>query len=442
MAMPACVPTIFTLALVYATEIRMVSKRPTTKQANEQTNGILPVSARPAPTPTMLDSAIPRLKARAGNRLAKLTVMVDFDRSASSVTMRSSRAPKSSRASPNAARVALAGMLPLFLLLVERAQLVDDGPGRGVGGQVVVPGGFADAEDLADGRDSLGGLRRFAMPLGIVLHERHALALDGVGDDERGPAERGLGLVEGLVDLGQVVAVDLDDGPAEALPLGDERLEVEDLRDEIVELDLVVVHDHGEVVERAVGLPKLGRRHRGLPHLALLELAVAENAVDTRRRSGHPQAQRHAAGDRQPLAERARRRLDPRQGNPVGVALERAAELAQRDELLLGEVAASGHDGVERGDGVALGEHDAVAIGPVGSPGIVSQAAEGDRHQQIDHRQRAAGMAGAGVGQHANDLHAARAGDRVELHLRHQGRSPSGVAMASTWTPETAISGA
>jgi len=37
----------------------------------------------------MFDSAIPRLNARAGYFFAKFTVMVDFDRSASSVTIRS-----------------------------------------------------------------------------------------------------------------------------------------------------------------------------------------------------------------------------------------------------------------------------------------------------------------------------------------------------------------
>src|ERR1051325_5753406 len=112
--------------------MRIVSKRPTTKQANEHTKRILPVSARPAPTPIMLDSAIPRLKARSGWVLANFTVIVDLERSASSVTMRGSRAPSSRRASPNAAREALAAIVsPLFL--VERAQLVHEGAGGGVG---------------------------------------------------------------------------------------------------------------------------------------------------------------------------------------------------------------------------------------------------------------------------------------------------------------------
>src|SRR3972149_4359155 len=100
MALPACVPTIFTLAFVYATEMRIVSKRPTTKQGKEQTQGVLAGSGAPAP-----------------------------------------------------------------------------------------------------------------VPLGVVLHEGDALALDRVGhDDDR--ADGGLGLVERLLDLVEVVAVDLDHDPA------------------------------------------------------------------------------------------------------------------------------------------------------------------------------------------------------------------------------------
>jgi hypothetical protein len=130
----------------------------------------------------------------------------------------------------------------------------------------------------------------------------------------------------------------------------------------------------------------------------------------------------------QPLAERARRGLDARQHHAIGMALQRAAELAQRDELLLGEVAGARHHRVERGHRVALGEHDAIAIGPAGALGVVAQAPEHDRHEQVDHRERAAGMPGARVGQHADDLDAARARDRLELAVNRHGRSSRGSA--------------
>src|SRR5438876_724196 len=164
-------------------------------------------------------------------------------------------------------------------LLLQRGELVDDRACRRVRLEVVVPRGLADAEDLADRADRLGGLRRLAVPLGVVLHERDPLALDGVGHDERRRPPGGLCLIERFVDVVHVVPVDLEDGPAERLPLRHDRLEVHDLRHEVVELDLVVVEDHAEVVERTVGLAELRPRHRRLPHLAFMGLAVAADAV-------------------------------------------------------------------------------------------------------------------------------------------------------------------
>src|SRR5882724_2280933 len=379
--------------------MRIVSKRPTTKHANEQANGIRPVSASPAPTPSMFDSAMPRLNARPGYFLAKFTVMVDFDRSASRVTIRSSRAPRSRSASPNAAR-------------------------------------------LANGGDRLGRLGRLAVPLRIVLHEGHALALHGVRHHEGGLASRGLCLVERLRDLADVVAVDLDHRPAEGLPLRDDRLDVEHLLHEVVELDLVPVEKDHEVVEGVVRLAELRRRHRGLPHLAFLDLAVAQDAVDPRGGAGQLEPERQTERDRQPLAERAGRGLDAGQRGPIGMPLERRAELAKRDERLLREIAGLRQHGVERGDRVTLREHDAVPVRPVRTPGIVPETSEEERDEDVDHRERAAGMPGARVGEHAEDLNTTLARDRLETYFSHQSSSSMNPAISSTRTPVTATSGA
>src|SRR5216117_354581 len=327
-------------------------------------------------------------------------------------------------------------------LLLQGGELVDDRARRRVGLQIVAPRGLADSEDLADRANRLGGLRRLAVPLGVVLHERDPLALDGVGHDERRRPPGRLGRIERLPDLVRVVAVDLEDGPPERLPLRDDGLEVHDLRHEIVELDLVVVEDDAEVVERVGGPAELRRRHRRLPHLPLLDLAVAEDAVDARRSGAELEPERHAERDRQALAERARRRLDAGQGGPVGMALEPRAELAERDELGFVEVARPRHDRVERGDGVALGEDDAVPIGPVGALRVVAQPTEVERREDIDHRERAARMPRACVGEHADDLHPALAGDGDDTRVRHQSSSSVEAAISSTRTPCTAISGA
>src|SRR2546425_8439643 len=51
-------------------------------------------------------------------------------------------------------------------------------------------------------------------------------------------------------------------------------------------------------------------------------------------------------------------------------------------------------------------------------------------------------MPRARVGEHADDLHPAVAGDRCETRVRHQSSSSMTVAISSTRTPRTAISGA
>ena len=129
--------------------------------------------------------------------------------------------------------------------------------------------------------------------------------------------------------------------------------------------------------------------------------------------------------DREPLAQRAGRRFDAGQHGAVGMALQRAAELAQGDELLLGEVAGPGHGRVERGNRVALGEHQPIAVGPRRAMRIVAHAGEEERGDHVDHRERAARMTGAGVGQHPDDLDAAVAGDRLQAgDVGHQAAPP------------------
>ena len=63
------------------------------------------------------------------------------------------------------------------------------------------------------------------MKLGVVLHERHALAFDRVGHDAGGLALGGLGFFEGLLDGNEVVAVDFEGMLAECAPLLRKRLE-------------------------------------------------------------------------------------------------------------------------------------------------------------------------------------------------------------------------
>ena len=107
------------------------------------------------------------------------------------------------------------------------------------------------------------------MPAYLVLHERNALALDGLHDDGVGLV--GLfRLVQRVLDLIEVVAVDDDGVKAEGLELGIERLYAADFLGGAVDLQTVAVHDDGQVIKAVVT-----REHRGFPDLALFAFAVA-----------------------------------------------------------------------------------------------------------------------------------------------------------------------
>jgi hypothetical protein len=102
------------------------------------------------------------------------------------------------------------------------------------------------------------------------------------------------------------------------------------------------------------------------------------------------------------------------------MALERVPQLSQAGQRRLREVARLRHHRVERRHAVALGEHEAIAIGPVGTPGVVLHAVEVEHGQQVDHRERAAGMSRARVRQHPEDLHAAVGCRSPQLFVGHR----------------------
>src|SRR5271166_439857 len=82
-----------------------------TKQAKLLSQARLPEQAMPAETPTRLDSAMPTLKNRSGNFLAKCSVRVELWTSPSKTTMSGYCAPILARARPNASRTDLPGFI-------------------------------------------------------------------------------------------------------------------------------------------------------------------------------------------------------------------------------------------------------------------------------------------------------------------------------------------
>src|SRR5215831_829391 len=102
------------------------------------------------------------------------------------------------------------------------------------------------------------------------------------------------------------------------------------------------------------------------------------------------------------------------------MTLERRTQLAERGERIVRKVPRGCHRAVERGHRVALAQHDAIAFRPLGPSRIVAQTTEYVCYRQSDHREGAARMAGARVGQHANDLHAAGASDGRQARVIHR----------------------
>src|SRR4051794_87514 len=85
-----------------------------TKQAKLASQARLPDAAMPDAALTRFDSAMPTLKNRAGNFLAKKSVRVELWTSPSSTTTSANCSPTFARARPNASRVDL----PIFMVRV------------------------------------------------------------------------------------------------------------------------------------------------------------------------------------------------------------------------------------------------------------------------------------------------------------------------------------
>jgi hypothetical protein len=181
-----------------------------------------------------------------------------------------------------------------------------------------------------------------------------------------------------------------------------EGIDVHHLGEAAVDLAVVVVDDHAEVVELI-----MRGGHHGLPDRSLLQLAVAGERVDARavlidELVGHC----HADGDRETLAERAAARLDAGEPHvPSGMSLKAAAELAERQELRLREEARVGEGGVEDRAHMAGGEDKAVPAGLVRILGIViHDAAEVEDCEYIARAEGAAGVSRFRLDKGADDI--------------------------------------
>src|SRR6516164_9411728 len=84
-----------------------------TKQAKLASQARLPEAARPAAVPTRFDSAMPTLKKRSGNFLAKKSVRVELWTSPSTTTISGYFSPAAANAMPKASRVDFPVFIPI-----------------------------------------------------------------------------------------------------------------------------------------------------------------------------------------------------------------------------------------------------------------------------------------------------------------------------------------
>ena len=264
------------------------------------------------------------------------------------------------------------------------------GGGRGDGG-----GDAPVAAELLDGaRDVVEGL---AVGVELVLDRLDALALLGAGQDHGGLAGGGHGLGEGGVDGVDVVAVELDDVPAEGGELGLVGLHVPPVAGGPALAEAVHVDDGDEVVELLVGRGRGRLPHRALGHLRVTadDPRAVGQLVEALGRDGD------ADGDGQALAEGAGGHVDPGQAGG-GVALQPAADVAVGVHLVLGDRPHRLVDGVDQGGRVALGEDQVVGVGVLGVVEVVVQVL-GDQHgHEVGGRHRRRGVPGLG---RTADLH-------------------------------------
>ena len=239
------------------------------------------------------------------------------------------------------------------------------------------------------------------MPAVLVLDGLHALALDRARDDRRRRPGRRARLLVRAVDRLDVVAVDLDRGPAERLDAAPVRVDVPAVHRLAALAETVDVEDRGQVVE----LGERGVLER-LPHRALGELAVAAQAPDAIGQSVQPLAgERDADRDRQALAERARRDVDPRDLRRR-MSLEPRPELAERQQLLVRDRAGGLEHRVEQRRRVTLREDQVVVARVVRAVEVVAEVlGEQDGHQ-VRGRHRGRWMARLGNGRRADRIDA------------------------------------
>ena len=238
----------------------------------------------------------------------------------------------------------------------------------------------------------LVGVERLPMPAFLVLEEGHASAFQRARDDRRRPL-RAARASEGIVDLGEVVAVDDERVHPEGAHAGRVGVEIPSELRRATLPEPVDVEDRDEVRKALVaGVVE------SFPDRALRGLAVPTedpHAIGRVERTlsgeGDPDA------DRQALTERARRDVDPRE-HRRGMTLEAASKLPEGHELVVRYRAGRFEHRVDEGRRVTLREDEVVVRGVLGMGEVVAQMPGEKDRDEIRRRERRRRMARSGGG--------------------------------------------
>jgi hypothetical protein len=165
-----------------------------------------------------------------------------------------------------------------------------------------------------------------------------------------------------------------------------------------VDRDRIVVEQHDQL-----GEAQMARQRDRLVADAFHQAAVAGDHVGVVVDHGvavacghHALGKRHAHGIGQTLAERAGRRLDAGRVAELGMAGGLRTQLAEALDLAHRHVGVAGQmqQRIEQHRAVAGGQHEAVAVGPVGGRRIELQVLAPQHRGHVGHAHRHARMAG------------------------------------------------
>ena len=244
------------------------------------------------------------------------------------------------------------------------------------------------ATELRDCLDRLFPQEGFAVPAVFVLHQADPLPLDGPGDNHRWDLRRPFRLRVGPINLVQVVAINLQSPPPEGLRLLCVGAGIPP-QHRLAPLAQAVHIQDTDQVAKFVMRGVLDR----LPHGSFGHLAVAREHPDVIRELVQIFASEgDAHADGQPLPQRSRGHLDPRQDRR-GMAFEAAAEFAQGQQLCIGDRPGGFEQRIQQGRRVPFREHQVIVAGTLRIREVVAQVIGQQHRHQVGGGHRRGGMA-------------------------------------------------